>query len=122
MASCPQICGLLPPPNRDDVARAISKTIGLIRRYRLLNACEIAKSLTKDDGKSPDAETIRRAERGENLLSFDLIAQLAWIYQECAEPLRIMLEPSPTGEPTTMEDRLARIERDTAAIRRELAQ
>jgi hypothetical protein len=121
MASAPHFCGILPPPDRNDVVRAVSKTIGLIRRKYLLKACDIAQTLKQPDGVAPDAETIRRAERGDTLLSFDLIAQLAFLYHECADPLRIVMEPAPTGEPTTLEDRLALIEREAAAIRREIA-
>jgi hypothetical protein len=121
VATLPQICGLLPPPERNDALNAVAKTIGLIRRRHLITAKEIARSLKKPDGECPDADTIGRAERGENLLSFDLIAQMAFIYRDCADPIRMLLEPAPTGEPTTLEERLARIEREASAIRSELS-
>jgi hypothetical protein len=121
MASLPQVCGLLPPPERTDALNAVAKTIGLIRRRYLLTAKEIAASLKKDDGTAPIADTIERAERGENLLSFDLIAQIAFIYRECADPVRMLLEPAATGEPTTLEQRLERAEQEILAVRRELA-
>jgi hypothetical protein len=121
MASFPQVCGLLPPPERTDALAAVAKTIGLIRRRHALSAKEIAASLKKEDGTAPIADTIERAERGENLLSFDLIAQLAFIYRECADPIRMLLEPAATGEPTTLEQRLQRAEAEILAVRRELA-
>jgi hypothetical protein len=118
--SVPQICGLLPPPNRNDVVTAVQLTIGCIRRRWGHTAKDIARSLTQPNGEPPDPETISRAERGETLPSFDLLAQIACIYGDCADPLRRVMEPAPTGEPTTLEDRVARIEREAAAIRKEL--
>lgn len=120
MASAPQICGLLPPPDRNDVVFAVAKSIGLIRR-RGFTAKDIARSLKQPNGDPPDPETISRAERGENLLSADLIFQLAYIYGECADPVRALLDQAPILEPTTLADRLDRIEREAAAIRKELA-
>ena len=121
MASHPQIYGLLPPPERNDALAAVAKTIGLIRRRHALSAKEIANSLKKDDGSAPDPDTIGRAERGENLLSFDLIVQMAYLYGECAEPVRNLLVGATTSEPTTLEQRLARAEQEILAVRRELA-
>jgi hypothetical protein len=119
MASVPQICGLLPPPDRNDVLFAVAKTIGLIRR-RGFTAKDIARSLKQPNGDPPDPDTISRAERAENLLSADLMAQLAFIYQECADPIRALFEPAPTAEPTTLEERLQRAEAEIMAVRREL--
>lgn len=122
MASIPQVCGLLPPPERTDALACIAKTIGLIRRRYALTAKEIAASLKKDDGTAPIADTIERAERCENLLSFDLIAQIAFIYRECADPIRALLEPAATAEPTTLEQRLERAESEILTVRRALAE
>ena len=121
MATLPQICGLLPPPERNDALAAVAKTIGLIRRRYALSAKEIASSLKKDDGTAPIADTVERAERGENLLSFDLIVQLAYLYGECADPIRNLLVPATVTEPTTLEQRLKRAEDEILAVRRELA-
>jgi hypothetical protein len=119
MASAPQFCGLLPPPDRNDVVFAVARTIGCIRR-RGYTAKDIARSLKQPNGDPPDPETISRAERGETLMSFDLLVQLAYLYGDCADPLRALLEPAPAFEPTTLADRLDRIEREAAAIRKEL--
>lgn len=121
MASLPQICGLLPPPDRTDALTAVQITIGKIRRRYGLAACDIARSLNRPDGKAPIADTIERAERGENLLSFDLIVQLAFIYGDCADPIRNLLDAATVIEPTTLEQRLERAEREILAVRRELA-
>lgn len=121
MASLPQICGLLPPPERNDALAAVAKTIGLIRRRRFLKPADIAKSLKQDDGEAPHVDTIARAERGENLLSFDLIVQLAYLYDDCAEPLRMVMEPGISDEPLSLEKRLERAEQEILAVRRELA-
>lgn len=121
MATAPQFCGLLPPPNRTDVVFAVARTIGRIRR-RGLTAKDISRSLVQPDGDPPDPETIGRAERGEHLMSFDLLVQLAYLYGDCADPLRALFEPAPAFEPTTLADRLDRIEREAAAIRKELEQ
>jgi hypothetical protein len=119
MATAPHFCGLLPPPNRNDVVFAVAKTIGCIRR-RGFTAKDIARSLKQPNGDAPDPETISRAERGETLISFDLIAQMAFIYGDCADPIRSLLDPTPTGEGPTLADRLDRIERETATIRKEM--
>jgi hypothetical protein len=121
VASAPHFRCLLPPPERTDALAAVSKTIGLIRRRHALSAKEIAASLKKDDGLAPIADTIERAERQETMLSFDLICQLAYLYRDCAEPIRAILEPAATGEPTTLEQRLQRAEQEILAVRRELA-
>lgn len=119
MASAAQVCGLLPPPDRKDALLAVASTILRIRR-RGLSAKDIAQSLVKEDGKPPIEDTILRAEKGLHMLGFDLLAQLAFKYGDCADPIRSLLEPVPIIEPTTLEDRLARIEQEAAAIRREL--
>jgi hypothetical protein len=121
VATAPHFCGLLPPPNRNDVVTAVQLTIGCIRRRWGHSAKDIARGLRQPNGESPDPETISRAERGETLPSFDLLAQIAFLYGDCADPLRRIMEPAPTGEPTTIEDRLALIEREAAAIRKEMA-
>lgn len=116
-----QIRCLLPPPERSDVLAAVAKTIGLIRRRWALTAKEIAASLKKDDGTAPVADTIERAERQETLLSFDLVAQLAYLYRDCADPIRNIMEPSPDLEPVTLEQRLERAEQEILKVRRELS-
>ena len=121
MATLPQICGLLPPPERSDALAAIAKTIGMIRRRYALTAKEIAASLKKDDGTAPIADTVERAERGENLLGFDLIVQLAYLYGDCADPIRNLLVSATVVEPTSLEQRLKRAEEEILAVRRELA-
>lgn len=121
MASLPQIRGLLPPPERTDALAAVAKTVGLIRRRHALSAKEIAASLKKEDGAAPIADTVERAERQETLLSFDLIAQLAYLYGDCADPLRAILEPAIAEEPMTLGQRLARAEQEILAVRRALA-
>lgn len=118
--TAPHFSGLLPPPERKDALAAVSKTIGLIRRRHAMNATEIAQSLKTERGESPISDTISRAERGENMLSFDLICQLAYIYRDCADPIRRLLEPAPTGEATTLDERLKRAEDEILAVRREL--
>jgi transcriptional regulator with XRE-family HTH domain len=120
VATAPQFCGLLPPPERNDALAAIARTIGMIRRRYGLTAKDIARSLKRPDGESPNSDTIERAERGENLLSFDLIAQMAFIYGDCADPVRALLQPVVPPEPTTLEERLQRAEQEILAVRREL--
>jgi|SRR5690348_6956700 len=121
MASIPQVCGLLLLPERTDALAAVGRFILLIRRRYALNALEIAKSLKKEDGKAPSPDTIERAEKGAHMLGFDLIAQLAYLYPEAADPIRNLLGPGATGEPTSIEDRLARAEQEILAVRRHLA-
>lgn len=121
MASAAQVCGLLLLPERKDALAAVGRFVLLIRRRYAMSAEEIAKSLKKEDGKSPDSDTIKRAERGAHMLGFDLIAQLAYLYPDAADPIRNLLAAGPTAEPTTLEERLARAEQEILAVRRELA-
>ncbi len=102
MASCAQVCDLLGPPERTDAIAAISRTIGLIRRRKAISVAEIERKLGIGRG------VIGRAERGENLLEFDTICQLAYIYGDCADPIRQLLDPAPTAEPTKPEDMIQR--------------
>jgi len=121
MATATQFCGLLLLPERKDAVTRIQLTIGNIRKRFGHDCAEIAKQLKQDDGKPPHPDTISRAERGETMPSFDLLAQIAYIYGDCADPLRSLLAPAPTAEPTSLEDRLARAESEILAVRRELA-
>lgn len=121
MASIPQVCGLLLLPERKDALAAVGRFVLLIRRRYALSAAEIAKTLKKEDGTAPIADTIERAENGKHMLGFDLIAQLAYLYPDAADPIRNLLAAAPTGEPTTLEERLERAEREILAVRRELA-
>lgn len=121
MASAPQFRGLLPPPERNDALAAVAKTIGLVRRRYALTAKEIAATLKKEDGKEPIADTVERAERQETLLSFYLVCQLAYLYSDCADPIRNLLIPATAPEPATLEQRLENAEREILAVRRELA-
>lgn len=121
MASSAQICGLLLLPERKDAVTRVQLTIGCIRKRYGHDCAEIAKQLKQEDGRPPHSDTISRAERGETLPSFDLLAQIAYIYGDCADPLRSLLAPAPTAEPATLEQRLARAEQEILAVRRELA-
>lgn len=121
MASVPQVCGLLLLPERTDALAAVGRFVLLIRRRYALNAQEIAKSLKKEDGKAPSSDTIERAEKGAHMLGFDLIAQMAYLYPDAAQPIHNLLTPGATGEPTTLEQRLQRAESEILAVRRELA-
>ena len=120
MATLPHFRGLLPPPERNDALAAVAKTIGLVRRRYALTAKEIAATLKKDDVKEPIADTVERAERQETLLSFYMIAQLAYLFSDCADPIRNLLIPATAPEPKTLEERLALAEREILAVRREL--
>lgn len=118
--NAPHFCGLLPPPERKDALAAVARTIGLVRRRHGLAAVDIARALKNERGEPVHEDTISRAERGENLLSFDLICQIAYIYGDCADPIRRLLEPAPTAEPTSLDDRLQLAENEILTVRREL--
>lgn len=117
MASSAQICGFLLLPEREDAFNAITRTIGKIRLRYGDDAQAIANRLKQPNGKPPDKETIKRAERQETMLSFDLIAQLVTVYHDCAEPILALLQPT---EPITLEQRLQRAEAEILAVRRAL--
>lgn len=118
--NAPHFCGLLPPPERKDALAAVARTIGLIRRRHGLSAVDIARALKNERGEPIHEDTICRTERGENMLSFDLICQMAYIYGDCADPIRRLLEPAPTAEPTSLDSRLKLAESEILTVRREL--
>ena len=106
MATAAQFCGLLLLPERTDACNAVARFIGKIRLRHGHQAPDIARQLKRPDGNPPNVDTILRAERGETLLSFDLIAQLVAIYSDCADPILTLLGSA--MQPVTLEQRLAR--------------
>ena len=113
MATSPQVLCLFTAPDRISALSAIGRTIGCIQRTHALSYVEIAKVLEC----SPD--TVERAARHDTLLNFDTVARLAHFFPECADTIRQMFDPAITAAPPTIEERLERIEREAALIRKE---
>lgn len=106
--NAPQVCCLLGPPERTDALAAVARTITLIMRRHALELKEIAQRLRNEDGRPVSSDRIERAYKRENLLTFDIIAQLAYQFGDCADPIRRLLEPAATAEPTTPEEMIER--------------
>lgn len=113
MASSPQVLCLFGAPDRTSALSAVARTVGLIQRRHALSYVEIARVI------ECSTDTIERAAREETLLSFDAVARLGYFFNDCADPIKRLFEPS-IVEPTTLEDRLQRAETEILTVRREL--
>lgn len=107
------VLGFLAAPDREDSLRAVS--LALLRV--LSNPENTRKKVAKALECSTD--TIAGAIAEESLLSFDSIARLGYFFPD-EFALVAELWGRATDEPT-VEDRVARIERELDAIRREAA-
>ena len=104
------VLGFLAAPDREVSLRAVSLSVLKIRTTGLTYK-EIAKAI------EVSADTVAGAANEESLLSFDAVARLCYFWPEETAPIQELFGPAPQ-EPT-LGDRLVRIERELAAIRRE---
>ena len=114
MASLPNVLPIFAEPDGNISLTAIADAVRKTKYCERLTNGELAFELRVD------ASTIENAEAQRNLLKFDTVARLLRKYpQHCAAIFQLW-DPSPTTEPTVAE-RLDRIERETSAIRKEIA-
>jgi hypothetical protein len=108
----PNVLGFLAAPDRETSLKAISLAVLKIRTsghtYK-----EIAKAV------DVCAETVAGAANEANLLGFDAIARLCYFWPEETSTIKELFGIGFTA-PTAAE-RLSRIEREAAALRREFA-
>jgi hypothetical protein len=112
--TAPHVLCLFGKPDRTSALAAIARVIHLARRNHALSLVEIAASI------GCSADTVERAYKRETMLGADTLASLLWAYADCAGPWERLCQPEAAPE-ATIEDRLARIEREAVAIRREIA-
>ena len=112
--NAPHVLCLFGRPDRTSALAAIARVIWLVKRRHALSCAEIAKVIEC----SPD--TIERALNRETMLGADNLAALLWSFEDCAEPWQRLCQPEAAPE-MTIEERLQRIEREAATIRREIA-
>lgn len=105
------VCGKIAPPSRDDALRVIAQVLLRIRS----NGWSLA-ALGKKIEVSHD--TISRACDEQSLLNFEAIALLGFHFSDEFAPI---VDLWANRGPVTANDRLDRIEREAAAIRKELA-
>ena len=113
-SACPQVSGSFFPPNRRDCQDAVSRAILRLRS----NGGWTRDKLASELGCSPD--TIDNATNEKGMMSFEFIAMLAFKFSDEFSLIESLWNCRATA-PLTVSERLARIESDTAAIRREVA-
>jgi hypothetical protein len=114
MASLPNVLPIFPEPDGKCSAAAIATAIRKTKYAEGLTNAELAFELRCD------ASTVENAEAERNLLKFDTVARLLRKYPQHCACIRQLWELEPISEPTSAE-RLERIERECAALRKELA-
>ena len=110
MASRAEIPASLLAPDTEDCLRAVSLAVLKVRADRNFSREKLAKAI----GCGKDA--IDTASNEQNMLSFASIALLCHHFPDEAAPILELLGRAPES-PTTA-DRVARIERELAAIKR----
>jgi hypothetical protein len=113
MASAPNVLALFGEPDRKSSLIAVANAVRRTKYHERLTSAELAEQLRCDP------ETIENAENERNLIGFDKIARLLAKFPQHCGDLRNLWEMQPVDQPTVA-DRLERIERETAAIRKEL--
>src|SRR4051812_21446769 len=113
MASLPNVLPIFPEPDGKCSAAAIASAIRKTKSQEEMTNAELAFELRCD------ASTIENAEAERNLLKFDTVARLLRKYPQHCAAIRQLWELEPIEQPTIAE-RLDRISRETATIRREL--
>ena len=114
MASRAEIPASLLAPDKEDCLLAISKAVLKLRSERNFSREKLAKAL------ACGVDAINTASNEKNLLSFDSIALLCHHFPDEAAPIIAILTGGASQEPTVAE-RLDRIERDMAAVRKAVA-
>lgn len=108
-----QVLGFLAAPDRQMCLHAISKVLLKVRSLDGMTCDKLGKTL------ECSADSIRHASNEESMLSFDCIARLCYFFPEqCAPVFELWGRAAPA---LTVADRVDRIERELAAIRREAA-
>lgn len=107
------VFGFLAAPGRECSLRAVSLTLLKVRSIDGMTCEKLGKTL------ECSADTIRNASNEEAMLSFDCVARLCYFFPEEARPITELWNRA-AAKPT-VDDRIERIERELAAIRREAA-
>lgn len=107
------VLGFLSAPTREVSLRAISLTLLKVRAIEGMTCEKLGKLL------ECSADTIRNASNEEAMLCFVAIARLLDLFPDESAPIRQLWERG--AQAPTADERIARIERDLEAIRKELA-
>lgn len=107
------VLGFLAVPDREDAVRAISLALLKARSIPEMTCLKLGKLL------DCSADTIGTASNEESLLSFDSVARLCYLFPDESKPIRDLWDRA--EDAPTVAERLARIERELDAIRREAA-
>jgi len=103
----------MPPPEREDALNAVARALGAAHR-----AGWTYKALARVVGC--DADTIERAAKGQSLMCFDAICRIAFHVPETRPFIQSPWDMGALSEPTTLQDRAARMAKEIIAIQREL--
>jgi hypothetical protein len=107
------VLGFLGAPDRGITLRAVSLALLKVRALDGMTCEKLGKTL------ECSVDTVRTASNEESLLSADSLFRLLYFFPDECAPIREAFE-HPT-EPLTTADRVARIEHELDAIRREIA-
>lgn len=112
-SSFPNVLPFLMAADRNVCLSAISMTLLKVRAIDGVTCEKLGEAL------KCSADTIRNATNEETLLSFDAIVRLCQLFPDQAKPIHELFGLT-INEPTA-QDRIDRIERELAALRKELA-
>ena len=107
------VLGFLAAPDRQMCLYAISKALLQVRALESMTCEKLGKTL------ECSADSIRHASNEESMLSFDCLARLCYFFPDQAAPVFELWGRA--VETLTVADRVARIEHDLDAIRKEMA-
>jgi hypothetical protein len=113
MASLPNVLPIFPEPDGNISLTVIADAIRKTKCGEGFTNGELAFHLRCD------ASTIENAEAKRNLLKFDTVARLLRRYPQYCAGIRQLWELEPIEQPSVV-DRLDRIERECAALRKAL--
>jgi hypothetical protein len=107
------VLGLLFAPDRESSLRAVSLSLLKVRGLDGMTCEKLGKAL------ECSADTIRNASNEDAMLCFTSIARLLFLFPDESAPIRQLFDGE--GAVPTADERIARIERDLEAIRKELS-
>lgn len=113
MATAANVLPIFQEPDGNLSLTALSDAIRKTKFHENLTAAELAFELRCDPS------TVKNAEAKHNLLRFDIVARLLRKYPQHCDGVFQLWDPEPRDEPSIGE-RLDRIDRESAAIRKEL--
>ncbi len=105
------VLGFLAAPDRESSLRAIGLSLLKVRAIDGMTCEKLGKTL------ECSADTIRNASNEETLLAFDCVMRLCYFFPEQTATIRAL--QAPPAEVPSIDDRIARIDRELDEIRKQ---